>query len=60
MDVEYENGKKPPTHMPIVVMVRFDKYTGPQLYEEPNVNVILIIPAITNWISSLGVTCQRK
>ncbi|KAI3947062.1 hypothetical protein MKW92_023784 [Papaver armeniacum] len=60
VDVVYEDGKKPPTHMPIAVMVRFDKYTGPQLYEEPNVNVIPIVPAITNWISSSGVTCQRK
>ncbi|KAI3894970.1 hypothetical protein MKX03_027990, partial [Papaver bracteatum] len=60
VDVVYENDKNPPTHMPIAIMERFDKYSGPQLYEDSNVNVIPIVPAITNWISSSGVTCQRK
>ncbi|KAI3835106.1 hypothetical protein MKX03_016792 [Papaver bracteatum] len=60
VDIVYEENKKPPAHMPIAVMVKFDKYTGPQLYEEPNINVIPIVPVVTNWISSSGVTCQRK
>ncbi|KAI3899199.1 hypothetical protein MKW92_016429, partial [Papaver armeniacum] len=57
VDVLYLNGKKPPLDMPVAVMVEFDKYTGPQVYDGSS--VIPITPITTSWISSSGVTCQR-
>ncbi|KAI3913055.1 hypothetical protein MKW92_038757, partial [Papaver armeniacum] len=57
VDIVHKNGEKSPTDMPIVVMVDFDKYTGPKLY--PGSNVIPITPQTTSWISASGVTCQR-
>ncbi|MCL7028421.1 hypothetical protein MKW94_024005 [Papaver nudicaule] len=57
VDIVYGNGEKSPTHMPIAVMVDFDKYIGPKFQEGSN--VIPIIPETTSWISSSGVTCTR-
>ncbi|XP_026383518.1 ATP-dependent DNA helicase PIF1-like [Papaver somniferum] len=57
VDIVYKNGEKPPTDMLVVVMVDFDKYTGPKLY--PGSNVIPITPQTANRISTSGVTCQR-
>ncbi|XP_026428269.1 ATP-dependent DNA helicase pfh1-like [Papaver somniferum] len=57
VDIVYKNGEKSPTSMLIVVMVDFDKYTGPKLY--PGSNVIPITPQTTDWISTTGVSCQR-
>ncbi|KAI3878654.1 hypothetical protein MKX03_017199 [Papaver bracteatum] len=40
VDVVYLDGKMPPGDMPIAVMVKFDKYIGPQVYEGSNLDII--------------------
>ncbi|KAI3888445.1 hypothetical protein MKW92_011790 [Papaver armeniacum] len=40
VDVVYLDGKIAPGDMPIAVMVKFDKYTGPQVYEGSNLDII--------------------
>ncbi|RZC87713.1 hypothetical protein C5167_028166 [Papaver somniferum] len=49
-DIIYDKEKKSPTGMPIAVIIDFDKYISPSVYEEST--LIPIIPVTTRWISS--------
>ncbi|KAI3870675.1 hypothetical protein MKW92_016830 [Papaver armeniacum] len=40
VDVLYLDGKKPPGDMHVSVMVKFDKYIGPQVYEGSTLDII--------------------
>ncbi|KAI3945508.1 hypothetical protein MKW98_018325 [Papaver atlanticum] len=57
-DIIYKEGDESPGNIPIAVLVEFDKYIGPRVYEEST--VVPIIPVTTNWISSSGVPCHAS
>ncbi|KAI3952958.1 hypothetical protein MKX01_028650 [Papaver californicum] len=57
MNIVYANGKKSPTDLHVAVVVDFDKFIGPKLYQGSNVLPITL--QTTSWISASGVTCQR-
>ncbi|KAK3922031.1 ATP-dependent DNA helicase [Frankliniella fusca] len=56
VDIIYEPNKAPPNDLPVAVMVRFDKYSGPTMAD----GSVPIATQLRGWDDSQGTHCTRE